>query len=164
MSGRARALRRRAANLPRAGELRGFVAVLRSDTRASALRGVVDGLVVTIKLRRTGVRPLLVPDAQGGAVTDAARARAVSDAVDAGLAMLPVASTCLRRSLTLMRELHRLALAATLHIGVRDVDGTIEAHAWVQVGPSVVNDEPDLVATYVELASGRLDDIAALLR
>lgn len=160
----ARALRRQAANLPRAGDLRRFVAVLRSDTRASAVRGVVDGLVVTIKLRRTGVRPLLVRTAPSGAVVDAERAAAVAAAVDAGLALLPVAPTCLRRSLTLMRELHRLALAATLHIGVRDVDGAIEAHAWVQVGRSVVNDEPDLVATYVELASGRLDDIASLLR
>lgn len=164
MIARVRALRRRAASVPGVGDVRRFVMALRSARRASALRGMVDGLVVTVRLRRSGARPLLVPLAPVEAVADAARAAEVSDAVDAGLAMLPVAPTCLRRSLTLMRELHRLALSATLHVGVRDVDGNIQAHAWVQVGRSVVNDDPDLVATYVELASGRLDDLASLLR
>jgi hypothetical protein len=88
---------------------------------------------------------------------------AVSTAVDAGLALLPLAPTCLRRSMTLMRELNRLHLAANLHIGVRSVSGNVEAHAWVQVGDVVVNDEPDVVTSYVELASGDLERVFPLL-
>ena len=57
----------------------------------------------------------------------------VAAAVDAGLGLLPMAPTCLRRSMTLLRELARLDLAAALHVGVRHQQARIEAHAWVQV-------------------------------
>lgn len=47
--------------------------------------------------------------------------------------------------MTLLREPQRLGLAATFHIGVRkDVDD-LAAHAWVQVGDVVVNDDAEVV-------------------
>ena len=39
----------------------------------------------------------------------------------------------------------------------------MEAHAWVQVGDVVVNDDPDLTNTYTELAAGDLDRLLPLL-
>jgi hypothetical protein len=95
---------------------------------------------------------------------DPERAAAVSEAVDAGLGLVPMAPTCLRRSVTLARELDRLGLAGAIHIGVRHAGGAVEAHAWVQVGTSVVNDDPTLVATYAELAAGDLERLAPSLR
>ncbi len=75
-----------------------------------------------------------------------------------------MAPTCLRRSLTLIRELNRTGLAATLHVGVRNVGEKVEAHAWVQAGEVVLNDEPDVAAAYVELAAGELERLLPLLR
>lgn len=88
----------------------------------------------------------------------------MSQAVDIGFAVLPIPPTCLRRSLTLIRELNRLDLAGNLHIGVRTVDGAVEAHAWIQVEDEVVNDNPDLIATYSELAVGKLDTLMPILQ
>ncbi len=127
------------------------------------MRATLDGAVVTMTLRRRGVRGLL-PATAGQGTVDADRAKAVSEAVDTGLGVLPAAATCLRRSVTLQRELHRLGLASTLHVGVRRGPREMEAHAWVQVGPVVVNDDPALTATYVELAAGDLERITATLR
>jgi hypothetical protein len=146
-----------AAQLPGTADVTRFVTQLRSHRRVSALRGLLDGAVVAVTLRRRGARPLLGAAAPPSARWDVQDAIAVSTAVDAGLALLPLAPTCLRRSMTLMRELNRLHLAANLHIGVRSVSGNVEAHAWVQVGDVVVNDEPDVRTSYVELASGDLD-------
>jgi hypothetical protein len=66
--------------------------------------------------------------------------------------------------MTLMRELNRLQLSATVHIGVRTVAEKVEAHAWVQVGDVVVNDDSDLTNTYVELAAGELETLLPILQ
>jgi hypothetical protein len=82
----------------------------------------------------------------------------VSAAVDAGLALWPMAFTCLRRSVVLLREVRRSGLSAALHVGVRrGAAGNLEAHAWVQVGDQVVNDDPVLVLTYAQLALHDVD-------
>jgi hypothetical protein len=119
----------------------------------SALRALFDGLLVVAVLERRGVRPLV------GSVSvhppgDVVQASDISRAVDAGLAMLPIAFTCLRRSAVLLRELSRCGLGADLHIGVRQGPGGIEAHAWIQVADVVLNDDPQLIRTYVPLTLG----------
>ena len=109
-------------------------------------------------LKRRGVGPLL----RRGPIVgrrDANRARAVALAIDGGLAVVPVAPTCLRRSVTLLRELERRGLDGALHVGVRRGVASIEAHAWVQVGDEIVNDEPGHVATYTILAAGELERV-----
>ncbi|MGY1739563.1 MULTISPECIES: lasso peptide biosynthesis B2 protein [unclassified Blastococcus] len=133
-----------------------LAAALQSRERVSALRAVVDGALVAAVLERQGVRPLL-RDRSDLPQADPGDARRVAAAVDAGLAVLPVAPTCLRRSLTLLRELHRTGRGAVLHIGVRPGAGGIEAHAWVQVAGEVVNDDPALVGTYSELGAGEVE-------
>ena len=154
----------RLAQVPRRREALLFLAHLRGATRASAIRGVIDGVVVTFTLKRRGARPLLRTTNATSARHDAERSIQVSKAVDAGFGLIPVAPTCLRRSLTLARELDRLGLPGTVHVGVRNVDGHVEAHAWVQAGDVVVNDDPDVTETYVELAGGELETLLPLLR
>lgn len=150
--------------LPGTDDLRRFLVALRGPRRGSAARAVVDGVVVAWTLRRRGVRPLVRGLRAERSTDDASRSREVAVAVDAGLALLPMASTCLRRSLTLARELERLDLAGTVHVGVREVDGRVEAHAWIQAGDQVVNDDPALIATYVPLATGELERLAPTIR
>ncbi len=156
------AARNRLAQLPGTKDALQFLGQLRYPTRASAFRAVFDGVIVTLTLKRRGVRPLLAA-VGASARHDLHRSMLVSAAVDAGLALLPVAPTCLRRSVTLIRELDRLGLAAALHVGVRNVGEQPEAHAWVQVGDVVVNDDPEVTEAYVELAAGDLQRLLPLL-
>jgi hypothetical protein len=115
-------------------ELGGFaVATVRGPERLTVLRSAIDGVKVHRTLTRSGVRPLL-----------------------RGL-VLPTRSTCLRRSVTLLREMDRLGLEGTMHIGVRRDEATMSAHAWVQVGKMVVNDDNALVARYAEISVGDVE-------
>jgi len=152
------------ARRPGLADVRRFVGQLGSPTRMSAVRSAVDGVVVARTLKRRGAGPFLAPEPPASVRYDPAQALRVSAAVDSGLALVPMAPTCLRRSLTLVRELHRLGLAATLHIGVRKVAGNVEAHAWVQVGDTVVNDDPGETTTYTELAAGQWGRLPVSLR
>jgi hypothetical protein len=150
--------------LPGGADLRRFVAGLRHPGRLSTIRAVGDGAYVAWTLKRRGIRPLMKRKV-ATTVGDSDRTIRIAAAVDAGLGIIPAAPTCLRRSVTLMRELDRLGLASTLHIGVRSVDGgTIAAHAWVQVDDVVVNDDPGFTGTYTELAVGELDRLLPLLK
>jgi Transglutaminase-like superfamily len=159
---RRRAHRMRLARLPGPVDIGRFVRHLRQPTRSSVVRAFVDGVFVTWTLHGRGVHPL-VPLSNGPTRQDVERSIQVSEAVDIGFGLIPVAPTCLRRSMTLVRELHRLGLASTLHIGVRRA-GRIEAHAWVQVGDVVVNDDAEEVATYTDLAPGESERLLRMLR
>jgi len=115
-------------------------------------------------LATKGLRPLLSARTTRGATVDATRAKEVATAVDAGLAVVPLAPTCLRRSVVLQRELDRLDLASSLHIGLRRGAAGPEAHAWVQVGDAVVNDDPAVTSTYAQLAASKeLEQLLPLL-
>ena len=144
----------------RLADLRRFAAALRSRERWSACRAVVDGAIVVTILERRGLRPL-VQSAPVLPEGDPAQARSIAAAVDAGLGLLPVVPTCLRRSVTLLRELHRRQLGATVHIGVRRGEQEMQAHAWVEVAGEVVNDDPDVVGTYVPLSTSRAEEFRA---
>lgn len=144
----------------RLADLRRFVAALREPERWTACRAVVNGLIVVTVLERRGLRPL-VQDAPVLPEGDPAGARPIAAAVDAGLGLLPVVPTCLRRSVTLLRELHRRRMGATLHIGVRRGEQEMQAHAWIEVAGEVVNDDPDVVATYAPLSTSRAEQFRA---
>lgn len=131
---------------------------LRGPLPLSTLRAAADGTYVAVTLLRRGLGPLLRAERPRGR-SDPAGARAVAAAVDGGLAVVPVAPTCLRRSMTLLRELERRGLGGTLHVGVKRGPAAVEAHAWVQVGDEVVNDDPELVAAYTLLAAGDLERV-----
>jgi hypothetical protein len=65
---------------------------------------------------------------------------------------------CLEQSLTLWWLLARRELPAELHIGVRKTANGFEAHAWVELFKTVVNDSDEVRQDYVPF--GR--DIASL--
>jgi hypothetical protein len=131
---------------------------LRGPLPLSTLRATADGTYVSATLLLRGLRPL-VREQRPAVRRDPTKARSVAAAVDAGLAVVPVTPTCLRRSVTLLRELERQGLEGTLHVGVRRGPEAVEAHAWVQVGDEVVNDDPQLVAGYTLLAAGDLERV-----
>ena len=138
---------------PTRAAVRTFLSQLRGPYRGAACRGVIVGGWVILVLRQRGLRPMLrdrleLPEG------DPVYARRVGLAVEAGLGMLPVHVTCLRRSLTLQRELQRSRCRAVLSLGVRKVNGELNAHAWVEVAGEVVNDSPAIIATFLPLCVG----------
>ena len=161
-----RAMRRlRFGRRPTRADAARFIGHLRTPQRASALRSVIDGVIVARTLRQRGARPLLARIGDGDAGDlDPVRSIEVAAAVDAGLGLIPIAPTCLRRSITLLRELKRLGLDGKMHVGVQRLSQGVEAHAWVQVGAVVVNDDRTVTDRYVELAAGEVEAMAAQLR
>ncbi len=145
--------------LPRWVAVRRFVHELTKETRMSAVRAVADGCVVAVTMKRRGVRPLLTGLRNRGDVIDPFQARRVAQAADAGLGLVPARPTCLRRSLVLLRELRRLGLDGTLHVGVRNETGVVLAHAWIQVGNEVVNDDRAITDRFSPIAAGELEDL-----
>jgi hypothetical protein len=63
-----------------------------------------------------------------------------------------VRARCLHRSLLLHHWLRCEGLPSRLRIGVRKIDGALNAHAWVELGGRVVNDRAVAVALFVPLA------------
>ena len=57
--------------------------------------------------------------------------------------LVPFPSTCLTRSLLLVWLLHRRGLSGELRIGVRTIDGRLDAHAWVEYAGRPLNDAQD---------------------
>jgi hypothetical protein len=56
--------------------------------------------------------------------------------------------SCLVRSLFLRWLLERRGLPCVLKIGVRLIDGNLDAHAWIESGGMPVNEAPAVVACY----------------
>lgn len=60
----------------------------------------------------------------------------------------PVRSTCLTRSLLLIWLLRRRGVRGELRLGVRLLDGRLEAHAWVEYEGNPLNDVRDVSERY----------------
>lgn len=78
-------------------------------------------------------------------------ARRLAGITDAVARRLPLTTRCLQRALTLVWLLRRHGGAGRLRIGVRRTDQGIDAHAWVEVAGSVVNDSPHHCSEFVVL-------------
>jgi len=63
----------------------------------------------------------------------------------------PVRAQCLHRSLALHWWLRQDGLPSELRIGVRKDRGELKAHAWVELGGHVVNDQPAAVGPFTLL-------------
>jgi hypothetical protein len=68
--------------------------------------------------------------------------------VDRAAGRLGPLSTCLTRSLVLWWRLRRHGHPAVLRAGVRRAEAGIEAHAWVELGGSVLNDVADVAERF----------------
>ena len=62
--------------------------------------------------------------------------------------VVPFPSTCLTRSLLLSWLLHRRGVRSEVRIGVRTIDGRLDAHAWVECDGRPVNDAQDVAACF----------------
>jgi Transglutaminase-like superfamily len=69
--------------------------------------------------------------------------------VNAASNHLPIAGSCLTRSLLLDWMLRRRGVDSALRLGVRLVEGRLQAHAWVEVGGRPVNDVPGVAAEFL---------------
>lgn len=65
--------------------------------------------------------------------------------------VLPYQGKCLLESVTLCYLLRREGYAADLILGARTLLGPLEAHAWVELGGQVLNDEPHVRNIYEPL-------------
>lgn len=68
--------------------------------------------------------------------------------VNAAANHLPIACSCLTRSLLLDWMLRRRGFASELRIGVRLVPDGLQAHAWVQLNGTPLNDAPDVAGRF----------------
>jgi len=59
--------------------------------------------------------------------------------------------------MALWGELMRLGLETDLKIGFRRKNGRMEGHAWIEYGGSVLNEAPEVVATYTVWREGSYD-------
>lgn len=74
----------------------------------------------------------------------------------------PFPASCLTRSLVLQWLLRRHGIASQLRIGVRRLQGPLDAHAWVECGGVPVNDRADVAGDYAVF--GQLPPAAARRR
>ena len=68
----------------------------------------------------------------------------------AGRRVMPV--PCLSRSVALARVLARRGVATSIRVGVRTIDGRLDAHAWVELDGRVINDDAAHVRQYAPFA------------
>lgn len=73
----------------------------------------------------------------------------------------PFPATCLTRSLLLEWMLRRRGVPAQLRIGVRLAQGSLDAHAWVEVAGEPINDEPDIACRFAPFAGLSADGVTA---
>jgi hypothetical protein len=67
---------------------------------------------------------------------------------------VPWHPSCLARSLVLGWLLQRRGVGSQLRIGVRRVDGCLEAHAWVEYAGLPVNDREDISLDFAVFSRG----------
>lgn len=90
-------------------------------------------------------RPLAIPCASALALPEI---QALGEAVNIAARHSPFPATCLTRSLLVGWLLRRRGVGSELHIGVRLMQGLLEAHAWVECEGIPVNDRLDVSAKF----------------
>jgi hypothetical protein len=73
-----------------------------------------------------------------------------------------VPARCLHKSLVLHYWLRREGISSQMQIGVRKEDQQLKAHAWVELGGQVVNDDQDAVAAFRTLSAANRGKISSV--
>ncbi|MGH9703336.1 MAG: lasso peptide biosynthesis B2 protein, partial [Candidatus Acidiferrales bacterium] len=94
----------------------------------------------------------------GGLPESTVEARTIERLVSAAASEGVYSANCLERSLTLWWLLRRQGFASQLKIGVRKKNDRLEAHAWIELDGTVLNDDPAVRSNY----SPFTQDIASL--
>jgi hypothetical protein len=82
------------------------------------------------------------------------RARTTGRVVNAAAARSLYRVSCLERSLVTWWLLRWQRIPCELRVGVRKEAATITAHAWVEYGGAVINDQADVVRLYAPFRDG----------
>src|SRR5262245_51547112 len=109
-----------------------LVAAIKTSLRIFSVRRVHQVLRACLPQRQSSPLPR--------SVTDGDRVRELSRIVDRA-SRHTVANTCLHRSLALWWLLGRRSIESDLRLGARRRNGRFEAHAWVEYGGEIVNDD-----------------------
>ena len=96
-----------------------------------------------------------------GKESDVADAQRLARVVDSVAGRFPARTRCLQRSLVLLWLLRRRGIGGRLRIGVRRNGDGVDAHAWVEVARSAVNDSPAHYSQFAVL-EGPEQGLAAL--
>jgi hypothetical protein len=124
-----------------------LVVILRRGVRAAWLlaESFTVAVAVEVALRRRSFNDVLT-------ATSATRRRwrqpphvhpaTLERAIAIAYKLLPVESTCLKRSLVFCRIRRRWGLPVELRIGVQTADGVFGAHAWVEDGSGTALTDP----------------------
>lgn len=62
---------------------------------------------------------------------------------------------CLSQSLVMRLLLKRKGIYTDLKIGITQVNGKFDAHAWLEKGGVLINDHPSVIANYLVLPENR---------
>jgi Transglutaminase-like superfamily len=110
--------------------------------RVCSVKRVYTGMAALSRPERRARRARLTP----------VRAREISGLVAIASRHTLARPTCLHRSLTLWWLLRRRGFDCSLKLGTRKRDGRFEAHAWIEQGGIVINDDADTDRRYSPLA------------
>jgi len=88
-----------------------------------------------------------------GSADDAVRAADWVRAVERAARLSPRKPACLTRSLTLWSLLRDEAISSRVCVGARQVHSGLLAHAWVEYGGQVLNDDLDIACRFPPLGS-----------
>ena len=92
-------------------------------------------------------RPSMIRDAESHHL----RARTMRHLVQRAAAHSPVTACCLPVSIVVWAMLRFEGLPAVLHLGVRSSNQGFKAHAWVESGSVVLDDEPGIWRSFPPL-------------
>ena len=106
-------------------------------------------LRTTLKCCGLGLTLEALEPAPHGDRRDFALAKAVAARVAAAAAFLPGRVACLEQSLAIYVLLRRRGVPASFHLGVHSY--RFAAHAWAQLDDRPLNEETDVVATFIPL-------------
>lgn len=113
------------------------------------------------RVLRSGEAGAPVPAAAPAVSTaPVSRATAIARAVDRAARRGVFRPRCLARSLALQKLLRAEGFhGSRIHVGVRSVRGTFEAHAWVTLDGRVIGDESAFIERFSEIGEINLAEL-----
>lgn len=139
---------------------------LTSQQRIEMARATVELPWMWRRLQRQGLKAVHENirqrrDSSRGTPLPHDHVRLLAEAVNLAATHSPFHVTCLSRSLVLLQALARHSTLAELQVGVRMIEGRLDAHAWITHGGVPVNDRLDIGEIYASFDDWNLDLIFA---
>ncbi len=110
---------------------------------------------VALRLKLTGYRKTLAwshrayrPRTAQSQKQAILKAKSMSNMISTAGRYGPYQASCLWRSLALVRMMARAGIRGELVLAAKPVAQQLKAHAWVQLGDIVINDQPDIARKF----------------